>query len=105
MKNFFIILISILSFIFNPYLANADNKLINALKFSDNFDLHKEAFIKHSKKILDSGKCSFEDFKENGGWAKATGSNAQKPVYFIYCGGFTLKDKLYLNISNGKVWK
>ena len=100
-----VIFIQSIFFVFVSTYSEANNDLANAIKYSDNFEFHKEVFIKYSQKILNSGKCSMKDFRENGGWAKATGSNAQKPVYFIYCGGFTLKDKLYLNISNGKVWK
>ena len=102
--NLIVILLTLI-IMTSPTMINASGSLAKALEYSDNFEANRDAFIKLSQKVLDSGKCTLADFKENGGWAKATGSNAKKPVYFIYCGGFTLSDKVYLNISSGRVWK
>lgn len=66
---------------------------------SDDYQIHKDIFAKTASKLIVSGRCTEDDFMELGGWLKSTNYKS-KPIYFTYCGGFTLKNKIYLNTSS-----
>ncbi|KKN15223.1 hypothetical protein LCGC14_0988270 [marine sediment metagenome] len=83
----------------------SNSSLVNALSNSDNFGKYKAVFIESTQKLIDDGQCTEADVVENGGWVKATGPNADLPVFFIYCGGFTVADRLYLDASSGRVFR
>lgn len=78
--------------------------LEQALSHSDDYRQYKEQFLASSKKLIKQGKCTVRDFVENGGWIRST-SKKLKPVYFMYCGGFRIQNRLYLNAATGKVFK
>lgn len=71
---------------------------------SDDYRVHKDAFIKAASELIQSGRCTAKDFTDNGGWVKST-AQPNKPVYFMYCGGFTNANRLYLNATTGEVYR
>ena len=81
----------------------SNSSLVNTLSNSDNFGKYKAVFIRSTQKLIDEGRCTEADVLETGGWMKATGQNADVPVFFIYCGGFTVANRLYLDASSGRV--
>lgn len=70
---------------------------------SDDFRTYEAAFVNAAQKLMESGQCTEADFKEMGGFMKST--NNQGPVYFIYCGGMTAANRLYLNAATGKTYR
>lgn len=75
------------------------------VKGSDDYGTYKDIFASAARKLINEGKCTARDFVENGGWIKSTTTYANRPVYFTYCGGATVSSRLYLDASNGKVFR
>lgn len=80
----------------------ADNELLVAQ--SDDFGRHRKIFTKSAINLIKSGKCSESDFLENGGWVKSS-THRTSPIYFMYCGGSTISNRLYLNAKTGDVFR
>jgi hypothetical protein len=70
---------------------------------SDDFRQHRKAFAKAAHKLISDGRCTAEEFKEMGGWVKSS-NDRDRPVYFMYCGGMTLANRLYLNAVTGEIY-
>jgi len=81
---------------------NNNSLIVQALKGTDNFVKYQAIFISASEKLVKNKKCSISDFKEMGGWMR---SSSKRNIYFTYCGGMSKSNRLYLNISTGKVYK
>jgi hypothetical protein len=79
--------------------------LAEALSGSDNYQANREVFISSTYELISQGICTEGDVIENGGWAKATGANADRPIFFIYCGGFTTSNRWYLDASTGRFYQ
>ena len=75
-----------------------------AIQSSDDFQLHKGGFLKATSTLIDNGTCTLADFREMGGWVRSQ-SHKPKPVYFTYCGGMTVSNRIYLDVSSGKVFR
>ena len=80
--------------------ATGDYALVSG---SDDYRLHKDAFARAAAELITSGRCRRADFEEMGGWMKST-THRNRPVYFTYCGGMHLRNKLYLDASTGRIW-
>ena len=78
-------------------IIKTNTELEKAIANSDDFHLYKDKFVSHSQALINKGKCSIADFKEMGGWLKSTSGG--KSSYFTYCGGFSLQNKVYIDIS------
>lgn len=83
----------------------ANQELENAIAHSDDYSRHKTVFLKVSQQLIDEGQCKLADFVKTGGWWKSTTTYKKQPVYFTYCGGMHIKNRLYLDASNSKVFK
>ncbi|MDW6019076.1 SH3 domain-containing protein [Vibrio plantisponsor] len=70
---------------------------------SDDLLQFEDMFLTTTDKLLNDGSCSPVDFEELGGWVKST-KYADRDVYFIYCGGLKLADKIYLDVRTGEVF-
>ncbi len=77
--------------------ATGDDALI---KGSDDYRLYKAQFSQGARKLINDGTCTEGDFQEMGGWMSST--NKGKGMYFTYCGGMTLSNKVYLNVNTGE---
>ena len=75
-----------------------------AIKLSDDFVTHREAFAKAAASLIQSGTCSLEQLRENGGWVKSH-NHKSEPVYFTYCGASHVSNRIYLNVSTGKTFR
>lgn len=71
---------------------------------SDDFGRHRTAFMKAASQLIADGRCSARDFEEMGGWVKST-NHADAPVYFTYCGGMTISNRIYLNAATGRLYR
>ncbi|HFO0167270.1 TPA: hypothetical protein ACHH76_000930 [Pseudomonas aeruginosa] len=77
--------------------ASGDDALI---KGSDDYRLYKAQFSQGARKLINDGTCTEGDFQEMGGWMSSP--NRGKGMYFTYCGGMTLSNKVYLNVNTGE---
>ena len=72
---------------------------------SDDFSQYGDAFVAAAKSLIADGKCTEGDFREAGGWIKSTTTYAREPVYFTYCGGWTVENRIYLNAKSGRIFR
>ena len=71
---------------------------------SDDFQKYRGAFAQAAQSLISSGQCREADFREWGGWMKSVNDRSQ-PIYFIYCGGSKVSNRLYLNTETGEVFR
>ncbi|MGR1580103.1 hypothetical protein ACSSNL_01425 [Thalassobius sp. S69A] len=68
---------------------------------SDDLAQRREAFTQATTELVSEGACTLDEFAEHGGWVRST-THGTSPVYFMYCGGATVADRLYLDASTGR---
>jgi len=71
---------------------------------SDDLERHRAAFIQAATELVEDGTCTEAEFMENGGWVRST-SFGSRPVYFMYCGGATVSNRLYLDAATGEMFR
>lgn len=76
--------------------------LTGYIEGSDDFLTYKEKFLTTTDTLLKEGICSPKDFEELSGWVRSV-TFGTEPVYFIYCGGLSQANKIYLNVETGKI--
>ena len=64
---------------------------------SDDFGKYHKQFSRLTAKLIGDGRCTKADFQEMGGWEKSISQYRNEPVYFTYCGGMTMANKIYVN--------
>lgn len=74
--------------------ASADETLVAQ---SDDFARYRRQFAVLAQQLIASGRCSRADFEEWGGFIKSVNEYRDQPVYFTYCGGASLENKVYVN--------
>lgn len=76
---------------------------------SDDFQKYHDNTVKVTQQLIDTGRCSIEDLKEQGGWYKSVNQYKKQPIYFMYCKNvpgdvnYTLRDKIYVNLKTGEI--
>ena len=80
------------------------DEITAAISASDDFAQWKPAFMKASIAVIRDGTCSLADLHENGGWVKSQKHKSQ-PIYFTYCGGSHISNRIYVDVSTGRVFK
>jgi hypothetical protein len=70
---------------------------------SDDYGLHGSAFVAAADSMIADALCTPQDFVDNGGFVRST--RHARGVYFIYCGGTRLDDRLYLRVATGEVFR
>lgn len=76
-----------------------------AISQSDDFKRHRDAFVKATIELVNAGRCSLKEFENNGGWVKSTTTYRNRPVYFMYCGGLTVANRIYLDAETGRIFQ
>lgn len=66
------------------------------IKDSDEFATYRLVLATATRKLLDDGSCSPSDFRESGGWMKSSFRKVQN-LFFVYCGGFSKENRIYLD--------
>jgi len=80
--------------------AEGDYTLVNK---SDDYRIHKDIFAKSARKLIDRGRCSRKDFAEGIQWTISVNHEPQ-PVYFTYCGAYTLDNQILLDARTGRLF-
>lgn len=81
--------------------AQGVEKLVSG---SDDFARYRAVFVQATQRLLADRRCVAADFEEMGGWVKSS-SHGAKPIYFTYCGGRNVRDRLYLDATNGNIFQ
>jgi hypothetical protein len=71
---------------------------------SDDLDENNAVFADAATELLAAGTCTEAEFIENGGWVRSTAFESRS-VYFMYCGGTTVANRLYLDVATGDVFR
>jgi hypothetical protein len=71
---------------------------------SDDYRHYKDVFARAAAELIESGRCTEQDFREMGGWLKST-THKDAPVYFTYCGEMQIQNRLYLNAATGDLFQ
>jgi hypothetical protein len=71
---------------------------------SDDFQRYGDAFAKAAQELIADGRCTEGDFVAYGGFMKSA-NQPNAPIYFMYCGGATVANRLYLNAATGEVFR
>ncbi|WP_324005255.1 hypothetical protein [Aeromonas hydrophila] len=77
--------------------VSGDDELV---KGSDDYRIYRTQFAKAARQLINDRICTEGDFQEMGGWMAST--NRGPSMYFTYCGGMTLSNKVYLDTKSGK---
>ncbi|CAH7195826.1 conserved hypothetical protein [Vibrio chagasii] len=87
-------------------ISEKENKEIldSYLVKSDDLKLYQETFRNSVAKLISEGECEPGDFEELGGWVKSV-RYKDRDVYFIYCGGLSLENKIYLDVNTNEIFK
>lgn len=78
--------------------AALDESLVSS---SDDFRLYRREFAKAAQSLIENRKCRAADFKEWGGWMS---SSKGKSIYFMYCGGANISNRIYLDAKTGETF-
>lgn len=70
---------------------------------SDDFKLHQEVFLMKTDELIKEKICAPHDFEELGGWVKSV-KYQEREVYFVYCGGQKLANKIYLDVQSKQIF-
>ena len=86
-------------------ISNQENKEIldSYLIKSDDLKLYQEKFRNSVAKLISEGECEPIDFEELGGWIRSV-RYSERDVYFIYCGGLSLENKIYLDVNTNEIF-
>jgi len=79
--------------------------IAKSISQSDDFKRYKSAFVKATTQLINAGRCNLNEFEDNGGWVKSTTTYRNQPVYFMYCGGLTAANRIYLNAETGRIFQ
>jgi hypothetical protein len=71
---------------------------------TDDFEQYEARFIELTDSVLQSKQCSEEDLTQLKGWIRSF-NYPDEPIYYSYCGGLEVEDKLYINLDSGDVFR
>lgn len=87
-----------------PRIAISDTQILTAVSRSDDFARHKDAFTVAARTLVESRRCTTGELKEMGGFVKSQ-THKDKPIYFTYCGGMTVRNRIMLDASTGRIFR
>jgi len=85
--------------------GDGEEGIAKVVSNSDDFMKYKSTFVKASNELVTSGRCTLKDFRQMSGWLKTVMTDHETPVYFTYCGGLNLPNRIYLNAATGQIWQ
>jgi hypothetical protein len=84
--------------------VSPSSPIAKAIEGSDDYFKYRKIFLEASESLIDSGRCSLSEFKNAGGWVRS-GSQKPRKVYFVFCGGYHNSNRLYLDVSDGSIFR
>jgi hypothetical protein len=83
-----------------PYQVNAAT-----ISQSDDFEKNREAFTELANTLIGQGFCTEAEVAEQGGFVKSVLNYKYEPVYFVYCGGWTNENRIYVNTETREMFR
>jgi hypothetical protein len=83
--------------------GDGEEGIAKVVSNSDDFMTYKSTFVKATHELVTSGRCTLDDFRRMSGWLKTITTYHDRPVYFTYCGGLNLPNRIYLNAATGQI--
>ena len=77
--------------------------LDRAIRKSDDFHKYSSRFLEAARQLISQQQCTIADFEEMGGWVRST--TRGRSVYFTYCGGLHVSNRIYLDATNGRTYR
>ncbi len=81
-----------------------DDEIDAAISQSDDYSKYEAAFAAAARSLIKSRRCTLAEFKDMGGFVKSQ-SYKNQPIYFTYCGGMTVQNRIMLDVSTGRMFK
>lgn len=103
MRKIFILIFTLLILPSSAGATVTDAEVAAALRGSDDLTKHSDVFLKASKRLINEKLCTLQDLRIVGGWVRRTPK--QQRIYITYCGGSAVKNRLYLDVSLGRVFR
>lgn len=86
-------------------VTDADKQKISpAISKSEDYLAHKDTFDTASAILVKKGTCTSQELQEMGGWWRSV-QHKPKPVYFTYCGGMMVSNRIYVNTETREIFK
>jgi hypothetical protein len=87
-----------------PAVAPSRSQIERAIASSDDYDLHREALVAATRRLVGEYGYTLEGIANDGGWTRST-SHASGDVYFTHGGGSHRRDRIYVNVSTGEIFR
>lgn len=81
-----------------------DAEIHDAIKQSDDYETYRAEFTVAARTLLGSRQCGRYEMTEYGGFVRSP-SYKDRPVYFTYCGGSSVANRVYLDVSTGEIFR
>ena len=81
-----------------------DDEISDAISQSDDYSTYKAEFAAAARSLIQSRRCTLSELKDMGGFVKSQ-SFKNQPIYFTYCGGMTVQNRIMLDVSSGRIFK
>jgi hypothetical protein len=81
-----------------PTASPMPDRPIDGLSSSDDFARYGTFFQTAARELVRRGICTDPDFKELGGFVRSQ-NNKSQGVYFTYCGGMAIGNRIYVKIE------
>ena len=85
------------------HVRSSASPLDRAISKSDDFHRYNSRFLEAAKQLISQQQCTSADFEEMGGWVRST--TRGRSVYFTYCGGLHMSNRIYLDATNGQTYR
>ncbi len=69
----------------------------------DDFAQYDATFARVAHRLIGEVRCTAGDFTAQGGWMKSVNEYKNDPVYITYCGGMTIRNRIYMNAETRAV--
>ena len=87
-----------------PIRQYTDEQIQEAIEKSDDYETYRDEFTKAAKHLLTNRICGQYEMTQYGGFVKSQ-THKNQPVYFTYCGGMNVSNRIYVDVSSGKIFR
>ena len=71
---------------------------------SEDFRRHRDVFAEAARKLVDAGTCNETELAAQGGFHRAAGGSSPD-IYFAYCGGDTMSDRVFVDTKSQEIFR
>ena len=71
---------------------------------SDDFRRNRDVFAAAAQRLIEASTCTKDELKNQGGFSRVDGAGGQN-VYFVYCGGDTMSDRVFIDTKTQQVFR